>query len=311
MVTDPQPNDYVDRDWFGFADYWGDAAYLAERVLTSDELQKYVDGSLQAASASSSGEESERFRLRSLLGRRLMRAGRYREAFRYFDDAKILDAAQQYASAIDRATAWWRFKLTRAEAWFAAATLARKSGMELLGFEREPDYAMWNGNFDAPQVKAISPADPYESAGERKRAAASKPDRDVRFQYRLTAMDHAIQSSELLPTSSQAYAAVLCAATGWVIERQPGQAAQIYKRYVHHGAYVPWARSFGRQCASPNFAAVSDWSTISRQEKRFARHARAHPGYAGLMAVIAGIVIAMLIHLGRTRRAAASAANPN
>lgn len=291
-----ESNDYVSTDWFGFADYWGDIAYLAERVLTVQELQKYVDGDVQAAAASTSGERAERSRIRSLLARRLMRAGRYREAFRYFDDGKTRDAAQRYASAMDRATAWWRLKLTRAEAWFTAATLARNAGMELLGFERGPDYGMWNGNFAyAPPVRPVSPADSYQSEDEQKRAAALKPERDVRFQYRLTAVDHAVESSNLLPASSQAYAAVLCEATGWVIDRQPERAAQVYELYIRHGAYVRWGRSFGRRCPSPDFAGASGWRTVALREKQFARHAKAHPSYAALLAVAVGAIFTILI----------------
>ncbi len=305
-----ESNDRVDSDWIGFADYWGDAAYLAERVLTIEELQNHVDHNLPKVSVSAPVENAFRSRMRGVLARRLMRAGRYRESGRYFDDGKICDAARQYASAIDKATSWWRLKRTRAEAWFTAAKLARNSGMKLLGFEQEPDYAIWDGDYvpyDSPENpyaaanKQSKPADPYQTEDERKRVAASKPKRDVRFQYRLTAVDHAMKSADLLPASSQAYAAVLCEATEWTINRQPKEAAQIYQRYLHHGAYVPWGRSFGRQCPQPNFAAASSWSNLSREEKHLTRHARAHPVYTSSLAIVAIGMLTSLLYYGGTR----------
>ncbi len=65
------PADSAPDYWSGFADYWGDAAYLAERVLTIEELRNYVDHRVPADAKNKAGE-----RLRSLLARRLMRAGR-------------------------------------------------------------------------------------------------------------------------------------------------------------------------------------------------------------------------------------------
>jgi tetratricopeptide (TPR) repeat protein len=299
-------------NWNGFTNHWGDAAYLAERVLTIEELRDYIDHNLSQTSASTSYERSERSQIRSVLARRLMRAGKYREAGRYFDDQKTRSAAEQYGHAIDRATSWWRLKLTKAEAWFTAATLARSHGMELLGFEREPDYAIWNGDYapfdfsgDAQAIaeKQGKPADPYQLEDERRRVAASRPERNVRFQYQLMAVDHAIKAADLLPPSSQAFAAVLCEATHWVIDRQPERATQIYGRYLHQGAYVPWGRRFGRQCPLPNFATASGWSAASRQAKLLARHAGAHPVYVGLSAVIAMAILAILFYYGRAGRA--------
>src|SRR3954452_1512257 len=77
--------------------YWKDAAYVAERVLTLSELRKYVDA--QWPETPAEGQEAVWYsayagiqpppafwlagELRSLLGRRLARAGRYQEAVPY------------------------------------------------------------------------------------------------------------------------------------------------------------------------------------------------------------------------------------
>ncbi len=188
----------------GFADYWGDAAYLAERVLTVQEIQDFLEHTIPLSAASTAADKSERSRLSSVLARRLMRAGRRREALRFFDDQSTRTAAEQYVAALDKAARWWRPRLVRAEWWFTAAKFARGSGIRLLAFEKEPDFAIWDG-----QLSAVSGnpklADPYESEDERKRVAASKPARDVRFQYRLTAVDEAMRAADLLPRHSQAF----------------------------------------------------------------------------------------------------------
>jgi tetratricopeptide (TPR) repeat protein len=267
----------------GMGDYWGDAAYLAERVLTLDELQKYVDARVQSPKPKQGSTDS---RLRNLLARRLMRAGRRKEAFPYFTEAPDRTAAQQYAEALDKAASFWRWPGTRAEAWFTAALLARAKGMELLGFERSPDYAMWDGEFDGGFTEPKHASDAYQTEDERKRAAASRAPREVRFQYRLTAVDHATASADLLPHSSQAFAAVLCEASTWVIDREPERARQVYQRYLHQGAYMPWAKEFGRTCPDPDFASASSITTNLRF-RRLKRHVHAHPLIAGLGAVAA------------------------
>ncbi len=88
--------------------YWGDVAYIAERVLTVDELKTFVDthkdtqfqpavsDDSQSTPSTNPDEEtaseptdSEKGpgpgdQLRDLLARRLVRAGRYQEALKYF-----------------------------------------------------------------------------------------------------------------------------------------------------------------------------------------------------------------------------------
>ncbi len=291
-------------EWNGFADYWGDVAYLAERVLTIEELRDYLDRKSPSSHAPVNSK-SDLSRLRAILARRLMRAGQRRQALGYFDDANVRLAARQYDDALNRAGSWWHLRPTKAQAWFTAATLARNSGLEILGFEREPDFAMWDGNFmpfdtsdeqNSAAKRLPPPSDPYQTDDERKRVAASKPEPDLRFQYRLIAVEHAIRSADLLPARSQPSAAVLCQATAWIIDRQPSQAERIYRRYIRHGAYVPWGRRFGRSCPAPEFAAASFGSTALRQIRHSSRHAQAHPVLAGLSGLTSLAVLAALLY---------------
>jgi cellulose synthase operon protein C len=270
---------------YGGTDYWADLAYLAERVLTLDELLPLVDRLAPPLSsaereairkqADALSEEDRPWReekpaeqLRELAGRRLMRAGRHEEALRYFDaDERLQGIAKKYVDALTTARGRWQGQGTRAEAWFTAATIARVNGMELLGYELAPDYAMHDGAYAyfppkpidlatataataTPTVKSPGAATP----GERQRVEASKPAIDSRFHYRLTAVDHALASADALPQRSQAFAAVLCRATAWIIDREPERARQVYARYLKEGPYVSWGGNFGRECPPPDFA---------------------------------------------------------
>ena len=159
--------------------YWSDTAYIAERVLTTDELRRFVDARAPASPTPSLPDDlrtrgvtdkpaqyvlSAADDLRLLLARRLMRDGRYREALPYFpanDDPRFLESAyvdgrnvyklgsprrkaQAYLDARERAhDAWGR--ATRAQAWFEAAQIARRDGMAIMGSELDPDFAVWDG----------------------------------------------------------------------------------------------------------------------------------------------------------------------
>jgi hypothetical protein len=79
---------------------------------------------------------------------------------------------------------------------------------------------------------------------------------DKRFHYRYIAAELAAKSAELWPQNSQAYAASLCAATTWLINRDPDVAQQYYRQYLKHGAYVPWGADVGIRCPEPDLASA-------------------------------------------------------
>jgi cellulose synthase operon protein C len=258
--------------------------------------------------------------LRSVLARRLMRAGRHGDAIRYFDDEHVRSVAEEYLTALGRANSWWRSRVVRAEAWYSAATIARYDGMEILGFEMSPDYAVLGGGFSLDREEDVEaettdpkdeqPAEPNTRQGaalvqdpalpplleptatELQRVKASAPNPNTRFQYRVTAVDHAAKAADLLPASSQAFAAVLCKATGWILNREPDRAEAIYARYVREGAYMRWARSFGRSCPQPDFASANRrvWALRFQAPVVFGR---SHPWLAlpAFLALLAATVL--------------------
>lgn len=332
--------------------YWNDAAYVAERVLTTDELKTYVDQQVPAsavlpAPAGFAQFDYQRFydwmvkhpiadgdRLRALLARRLMREGRMDQALAYFPqdaDARfatlVYDAAGasrvtpssshrhavQYTAALQQAGSAWG-RTARAEAWFKAAQLARRHGLEIMGYEQGPDFAVYDGNYtygagrspepwrqnadggnqppqDTPaqRAEAALPG-PLVTPEERMRFAASEAKPYARFHYRQVATDHALQSAALLPNRSQAFAAVLCQGTRYIIDDSPERAQTVYQRYVEQGAQVPFSTTFGRECPAPDFQAAA-WFHYTQAWKAWERLRRDHGGLllaAGLLMIVAG-----------------------
>lgn len=330
--------------------YWNDAAYVAERVLTTDELKAYVDRQAPASPAPSRPPGFSRYttdqfyewsrlhqppvhdRLRQLLARRLVREGRVDEALPYFpadsdprfaaleysnEEWKILESnvrqrAAEYGDALQAAGSAWG-RTTRAQAWYAAATLARRDGMRIMGYEQGPDYAVYDGNYkggagrdanpwwrearenagepqDTPLQRAESALPgPFVTQEERVRYATSEAKPDVRFHYRQIAADYALKAADQLPTRSQAFAAVLCRGARYVIDDTPERATAIYLRYVDQGAQVPFSATFGRECPEPDFQSASRFHYIQAW-KAWERMRQQHPGLllaGGLLALAA------------------------
>lgn len=242
--------------------YWPDTAVLAERVLTLAELKKYVDAHVPAATDAALDDPNPDVlpvaaRLRELLGRRLLRAGQWQAAPAYFASKELRQAASEYAQARTQAERRWT-RIGQAEAYYRAARLARWQGMELLGSEMAPDYRIYDGNFSLGEDPTR--AGPWVSAGEAERQVQSKVEPDRRYHYRYLATALAEQAADRVPTSSQAFAALLCKGGGWIESRDFATTQRLYQRYVAQGAMVPWG--FGRNCPEPDFAAASKrlWS---------------------------------------------------
>ena len=234
--------------------YWFDAAAVAERVLTVDELKKYVDEAVPAPAVLTQEERdsyvplSVAAKLRNLLGRRLLREGYYEAAISYFDNPDLQHKARLYAEQRLKAdAAWW--PTTRASALYNAAWTAREWGMDILGYEMAPDYAVFGGGFSLENTELK--VGPLVSEAEVQRQKISEAQPDQRFHYRFVATALASRAADNLPHTSQAFAAVLCNAAGFNSSLEEQSA--LYQRYVKEGPYVPWALDFGNQCPYPDF----------------------------------------------------------
>lgn len=249
--------------------YWGDVAYLAERVLTTDELKAFVDARVPAPSVwpDDAGPWSIQpvRALRGLLARRLMRDGRYDDAVGYFppapkDQPDARRDAISFGQAIGQSRhAFWA--ADRARAGWQSAMLLRHSGLEMMGTEIAPDQAAMGGAFEFGY--GPDPDNLFKHAGdfvadERVRYDASAPNPDKRFHYRYLAVAQALAAAHEVPARSQAFAAMLCHASGWMMQtHDDGKARAIYRQYVASGAVVPFATHFGFNCPEPNFATIS------------------------------------------------------
>jgi hypothetical protein len=346
-----------------YGDYTGDAFYVAERVITTDELKNYVDAHVPATSAAMSidfaamtAEQRENWvrqhpknladRLRQLLARRLVREERVTEALPYFPDDndpryierrtdengkttfvawRMRQSAREYGAALDDAHHAWR-SVTRAQAWYKAATLARQRGMEIMGYEQAPDFAEFGGMLsfgmgrgtivsgisqgyialnkapvvaDTPQARAIAEVPgPFVTDEERKRYAASESVPNRRYHYRALAADDIMLSADLLPARSQAFAAVLCQGAGFIINDDGVD--KLYRRYVKQGALVPFAKDFGTACAEPDFHAAA-WFPYVQAWHATHRWAHSHRrDVLGLIALLLALIASAV--LWRTRR---------
>ncbi|MFI8416213.1 hypothetical protein ACQKDS_07100 [Serratia sp. NPDC078593] len=254
----------------GKAEYWADVADVAERVLTVDELKQFVDEQVPPPTTPLKPVNPDEYngqritpevQLRELLARRLMRVGRYQEAQNYFAIPNYREAAQQLSHALENATNNSKNSLTRAQAYYQAATLLRNQGLELTGYEMTPDYAIYGAGysylgdaFDTRELKHPR----WLSVAEAARAAKALPPQDNRFlHYRWQAVDLARKAADLLPPKSQAYAAVLCNAASWVIKRDAKTGRALYQRYVTNGKLDDSMKKFGYDCPTPDFAALT------------------------------------------------------
>lgn len=255
-----------DQLWQANEYYWQDVADIAERVLTVDELKQYVDQKISApddnalADRNQDGKisEEDRYypvpntqRMRELLGRRLLRDGRYTHAAAYFRPERR-PAAQQYIDARQDAESRWQLPISRAKHLYEAATLARTQGLELLGYENSPDYAVWDGSFGSDNSLDAA-KDAWVTTDELKRQQHSKAQPNVRWHYRSIAAELANQAADSLPPRSQAFAATLCHASQWMAQTDLVAVQGYYQRYLNHGAYVAWGADFGKHCPEPAF----------------------------------------------------------
>ncbi|AHF94367.1 hypothetical protein OPIT5_13315 [Opitutaceae bacterium TAV5] len=242
--------------------HWADAAYVAERVLPLDELRAFVDGYLRPplpvtgygdwywtprrSMLSERPVDNPPQALRALLARRLARENKPEEAMRYFS----ADTRELYAGYIAQVRAGFDISLSateRADAFWRAARIIREHGMELIGTELEPDYAIWGGNYWQQNTVAgrlalhgplAPPAAEREQTEDRNRKMPTK-----RFSYRYRAADLAWWAASLLPNDDERTAEILTTAGGWLRWRDPSAANRFYQALVIRCGNTPAGRA--------------------------------------------------------------------
>ena len=227
--------------------FWQDAAYVAERVLTADELKNYVDNVWSPTN--SIGRDTEAYwdrhsntrpeilaaDIRYLLARRLARLNRLAEAREYYPPElqPRLDLLAQDLSdgRNENAPADARAKML-----FNAAVIVRTNGMELMGTEVEPDWSIYGGDYEeGVSVQSRTNNDPVVLAvsdDEFKRVAGAAVEPEERFHYRYRAAALAFEAAKLMPNNSDDTARVLCRAGTWLKYLNPKAADVYYKALV-------------------------------------------------------------------------------
>ena len=214
----------------------------------------------------------------------------------YFVSAELQQAAREYGAAREQAEDAWT-AIGRAEGYYQAARLARSQGMELLGYELGPDQAWNGGNYGGELDKPVQAGGLLTAEEARlQNASAAQPNR--RYHYRWVAADLADRAADLLPPRSQAFAAVLCKASGWINYRDLDGARRYYQRYVKQGPYVEWAGNFGFDCQEPDFARARELAWEQREQA--VRQALRPFKYALPLVLLA--LIASAIYWQRRRR---------
>jgi len=208
-------------------DYWEDAAYVAERVLTLDELQKFI------ATETLSDENAPR--LKNLLARRLVRAGRPADAAPYFEKNYVAKLAE-FTTALKAGRDTTRPAVARGLSLAQAAALLRKSGLDLQGTELEPDNNIFGGSFPghsfiSVRAKAGGIAPPTDDELARALVVPATP--NIRHHYRYPAADLAWEAAALLPDNSTELVNLLIEAGGWLKARDPQAADRFYKALVN------------------------------------------------------------------------------
>jgi len=218
-----------------YARHWLDAAYVAEQVLSVDELRAFVERRWPTQEIESSAEPRAHPGpdMRYLLARRLAREGRLHEAAPYFPES-FEPEFQEYATAMGVANDPVAAPSARAAALWNAAQLARQRGLELLGTETDPDWAALGGNFDLGVNAEQRPKEGLSrpATDEMTRARSQRPAPDRRFHYRWVAADLAWKAALLMPDQSPETARILAVGGSWIKTLDPRGADRFYKALV-------------------------------------------------------------------------------
>ena len=236
--------------------HWEDAAYIAERVLSTDELIAYVNDRLDTVvttALASRAEnilvpatatpitgtlESNRQELRGLLARRLMREDRLDEALAYFDTGTRPEA-DRYLAYVQSAYDGSRPADARAASFWNSALLTREHGMVLFGTELFPDNKIWNGSFQfwgdpatLRQELARYERGVLAPTHDELLRLQSHPVPNKRYHYRYRAAELGGWAAALLPNNSEDTADVLYTAGSWLKYRDPKAAEPFYQALV-------------------------------------------------------------------------------
>jgi hypothetical protein len=218
---------------------WVDAAYVAEQVLTIEELREFVDGH--------EGMREYETDLRWLLARRLARADRWAAAQPYYPAELVREAERQHED-LQRADDLRLPAAVRANSLWRAGKHLRELGMELSGTELEPDWHYYEGHYEPPAIgeqrRALQFSAELTAPTSAELARVHRHfDFDMpRFHYRWRAAVLGEQAAALLPDNHEAGARVLCQASHWIRQRDLPGADRLVRRMIRRHPDIEVAR---------------------------------------------------------------------
>lgn len=267
--------------------HWQDAAYVAERLLTTEELMAFIsqhtpppgparppENALGIGTARRGAwwlPESFGTALHHLLGRRLARAGQVEEAEPFFPE-DLRPLARSYGIDVRSGFDPERPAAERAAAFWRAAQTAREHGLELLGTELEPDWFIWGADYATEPAEAlrrgtaVPPGSKFPPAETELERLENHAVPRKRFSYRYRAAELAGWAAALLPNDSEQAAEMLDTAGRWLMQRDPEAAEPFYQLLVLRCPHT----ELGRRAAIRRwFPEQSDDTPAAEPQSRF------------------------------------------
>ncbi len=239
-------------DAFLQAESWIDAAYVAERVMTVEELAAFVDAHQNDAAMKAPPAMALSWYLRMprgdmvayLLGRRYARAGDWERARNHLP-AEWHDELDALTGHLVRSRHASLSAEERAMERFQAARVVRRHGMELMGTELGPDWRLFGGAYE-PELGVDARIDLLASPDEKTRVLRHRLPVDKRYHYRYVAADMGWEAAALLPDNHDLTARILYESGGWLKERDPKAADRFYKALVNRCRQLPIGKEADR-----------------------------------------------------------------
>jgi len=248
------------------AEFFPDALYIAERVLTMPELEQFIQTHAEDPAFTTprkrNGEDcfldaysygpctTPMALLRYVLAMRLARNGEWakaaplypatpdawalRRSFRTPPPDDYSGKAIRIGQLLQRGRDTSQPVRERAQNLLEAGKMMRQYGLELTGTFLEPDWAIVGANLDWPEVARIGHknAEFGPSQDELDRYQQHTPRVDKRFHYRYVAADVMWECAELMPGNDVLGAEALYLGGTFLKRRDPEAADRFYKALV-------------------------------------------------------------------------------
>jgi hypothetical protein len=217
-----------------------DAVYLAEGVLTFPELKKFVAELPEKPKEEIEyAEQDDRKTFREIIGRRLIRAGKFAEARQYFDSERQ-KALDEYVDLLKKGKEARAPKTERADALWKAARLIADHGHALYDYALPSAMAgrLAGRDVTAPEVafnagkisygEAIKVTPPV-AAAEKKRLKSNIVPAVHHYHADYIAADLAWRAAQLMPDNDEHTAEVLNTAGSWLKNNDDKAADKFYQ----------------------------------------------------------------------------------